>query len=201
MNNQTTIDIEKQLEIFRKGIPFVRIVEPASVEKGIHTFTEDEQNQYVRQYEAVVEDKDVVKFVPASGAATRMFKFLHEFLETYNPEQMNIDAFLSNPENKELKLFFESREQFPFHKLITNRLSQKDKNYSTATRGSQYYEYVREMLDEAGLNFSNTPKGLIPFHKENDGYLTAFDEQLYESLNYSVSKGKSKVHFTVSPQH
>jgi len=85
MNNQTTIDIEKQLEVFRKGIPFVKIIEPASVEKGIHKFTEDEQNHYVRNYEAVVEDKEVVKFVPASGAATRMFKFLHQFLETYHP--------------------------------------------------------------------------------------------------------------------
>ena len=201
MNNQTTIDIEKQLEVFRKGIPFVKIIEPASVEKVIHKFTEDEQNHYVRNYEAVVEDKEVVKFVPASGAATRMFKFLHQFLETYHPEQMNIDAFLSNPENKELKLFFESREQFPFHKLIINRLSEKNKNESATTKGKSCYEYVREMLDEKGLNFSNTPKGLIPFHKENDRYLTAFDEQLYESLKYSVSKGKSKVHFTVSPQH
>ncbi len=198
MNNQMTIDIEKQLEIFRNGIPFVEIIEPASVERGIHQLTDEEQKLYVDYYENLIDNIEVVKFIPASGAATRMFKFLHQFLENYNPENTDIDVFLSQPENKNLKSFFESRKLFPFHNLIMHRLN---KNDSEASIGKQYYEYVWEMLDEKGLNFSNTPKGLIPFHKENKGYLTAFDEQLYESLKYSVSKGISKVHFTVSPQH
>lgn len=87
-------EIERQLQIFKKGIPFAKIVEAASAENGIEVLSEIEQQKLVALFEAKKNKLELLKFVPASGAATRMFKFLHQFLENFNPEKDNIDLFL-----------------------------------------------------------------------------------------------------------
>ncbi len=84
--------IKLQLQIFKEGIPFTNIMEPASTDNGIEVFSEKEQQHFATLFESVKDELDLMKFVPASGAATRMFKFLHQFLENYNPND-NIHIF------------------------------------------------------------------------------------------------------------
>lgn len=200
IENKITPSIEKQLETFRKGIPFVKISRPAAIGAGIKKYSEKEQQDYAKFYDQNKEDFEVVRFVPASGAATRMFKFLHRFLQKYHPDK-NIDDFLSKEKNALLNKFFEFREKFAFHNLIMERLTSKNPNFQNLPKGNRYYAYVQEMLTDEGLNFSNTPKGLIPFHGNDENFRTAFEEQLHESIFYANKDGIVKIHFTVSPNH
>src|SRR5690554_5552809 len=108
-------EIERQLQIFKKGIPFAKIVEAASAENGIEVLSENEQQKLVSFFEAKKNQLELLKFVPASGAATRMFKFLHQFLANFNPEQYNIDLFLED--KKDLHPFFYFYEDLFFSVL------------------------------------------------------------------------------------
>ncbi len=192
--------IIKQLNIFKEGIAFANVVEPASADNGIKVFPEKEQQIFANIFEAEKDNLDLLKFVPASGAATRMFKFLHQFLETYENKN-NIDLFLQNDENRNLKTFFESLQKFAFSELVFQKLEAKYPDYLNFEKGKRYYLFVQEMLEESGLNFNNTPKGLIPFHKYGETYVTAFGEQLYEAAFYAAPNGIANLHFTVSEGH
>ncbi len=193
--------IIKQLNIFKEGIPFANVVEPASADNGIAVFSETEQRHFAALFETEKDKLDLLKFVPASGAATRMFKFLHQFLESYDFENENIDAFLQREENKHLKIFFNSIDKFAFSSLMKEKLNAKFPDFENFEKGKRHHFFVKEMLEETGLNFSNTPKGLVPFHKYGENYVTAFGEQLYEAAFYANSKGIAKLHFTVSAEH
>jgi hypothetical protein len=193
-------DVKRQLNIFKEGIPFADVVAPASANNGIEVFSEEEQQHFANLFEKNKDNLDLLKFVPASGAATRMFKFLHQFLENYDPNE-NIDEFLQKEENKNLNLFFNSIDDFAFSYLVKNKLEEKHPDCQNLDKEKRYYYFVQELLEKDGLNFSNTPKGLVPFHKYIDDYATAFGEQLYEAAFYVASNGEANLHFTVSENH
>lgn len=193
-------EVERQLEIFKKGIPFTDVVEAASVGNGIEAFSEGEQQYFANLFETQKDKLDLLKFVPASGAATRMFKFLHRFLESYDGKK-DIDAFLQKEKNKDLKTFFDSIENFAFSDKIFKSLEAKFPGFYDFEKGKRSMLFVQEMLGENGLNFGHTPKGLVPFHKRGNDYVTAFGEQLYEAAFYATSNGVANIHFTVSEEH
>lgn len=201
----TETDVNNQILIFKNGIPFANVVEAASVNNGIQVLSEEEQQYFTNLFETEKDRLDLLKFVPASGAATRMFKFLHQFLFTIvneiNTENYNIDEFLQKEENVNLKTFFNSLDNFAFSDLVKKQLNHKYPDYQNFEKGKQYFLFVKIMLEESGLNFSNTPKGLIPFHKYGDDHVTAFGEQLYEAAFYAASNGAANLHFTVSQVH
>lgn len=197
----TEAEVIRQIEIFRKGIPFANIVEAASADKGIRVLSEEEQEELVSKFENRKAELDLLKFVPASGAATRMFKFLHQFLENFSLEEDDMDSFLQRKENSDLKKFFSSMDEFPFSEMVFERLKKKYPDFDKFNKGKQNYLFVHEMLEETGLNFSHTPKGLVPFHKYKDSYITAFGEQLQEAAYYAAANGSANLHFTVSDDH
>lgn len=195
------MEIGRQLHIFKTGIPFVDIIQPVSAENGIEVLERVQQRDYVKLFEKHAENLELIKFVPASGAATRMFKFLHEFLSNFDYKTHDFDEFLNNSKNKHTKEFFDSVEDFAFHNLILQNLQNKIDDFDSLNKGEKFYYYVEEMLGEEGLNYSNTPKGLIPFYKNNSDFITPFGAQLYEGVFYATSKGNAKLHFTVSEEH
>lgn len=197
----TQKEIENQLKIFKTGIPFVNIVAPAEIGTGIEQYLPEEEKKYITVFENEKNSLDLLKFVPASGAATRMFKFLHQYLSEFNLEEDDLDEYINGKDKKDLKRFFDSYEDFAFYDTVIENLKMKFPDFLNYDRAKQYYLFVWEMLSESGLDFSHTPKGLIPFHKENHVYRTAFEEQLYEAAFYAKSKGVSKLHFTVSEEH
>ncbi len=194
------LEIERQLAIFKRGIPFANVVDSVSINNGIEAFSESEQQHLVNLFESQKDKLDLLKFVPASGAATRMFKFLHRFLETYKPSD-DIDEFLQKEENRDLKLFFDSIEDFAFSDLVFKSVESKYRGFQDFEKGKRFVLFVEEMLGEDGLNFGYIPKGLIPFHKHGKEYITAFEEQLYEAAFYGTSNGVANLHFTVSEDH
>ena len=186
--------IAEQLACFEKGFPYLKLSAAASVEKGILAPDTDEQKKYLDAWEAYTQtDKVVVKFVPASGAASRMFKNLFEFLGAdYDTPQTNFE-----------KTFFEKIEKFAFYDDLNTACQRTaGKDIPALVAAGNYKAVVAALLEGAGLNYGALPKGLLKFHKYEDGSRTPLEEHLVEGALYAANKnGKVNVHFTVSPEH
>ncbi len=197
----TVKNVVSQLETFAKGIPPSTIVTAASIGNGIEQVSESEKRELVSAYENSKSQKTIVKFVPASGAATRMFKFLFQFLEEFNPEQETFNRYVKEKNFKQLELFSKSLKDFAFVSEVRKKIRENYPQYKQSRKGARLQYFVKSMLEEKGLNFANLPKGLIPFHKYNKYSVTAFEEQLYESALYATSKNDAYLHFTFSETH
>ena len=186
--------VAAQLSCFKKGFPFMRLEAAASVGKGILSPAENEKERYLAFWNQYVTGSHViVKFVPASGAASRMFKDLFEFLSTNREEP--VTAFE--------KEFFAGLSEFAFYDELNGLcLKNTGENISALLLQGRYKTVVSNLLDEAGMNYKSLPKGLLKFHKYDDGVRTPLEEHLVEGALYAKGKsGKVNVHFTVSPEH
>ena len=197
-----TVDkVNAQIEVFKKGIPFTNLVSAATIGNGILNPDVEEQANYVSFFDTKKSEVSIVKFTPASGAATRMFKFLFQFLDEYNPEIGSINAFINRNKAKELSLFFVGLEKFPFYAEVIEKAKQLYPNFDSLNDSQQKLIFIKTMLDEDKLNFSFYPKGLLPFHKYREHNATAFEEHLFEAALYCASNGKARLHFTISEKH
>src|SRR5690606_10387108 len=188
--------VGRQLEIFKTGIPFVRLHAPALVGKGIIRFTPKEQEELIEYFEAYGTHLDLLKFVPASGAASRMFKALFNFLEAYDPQRESLASYVVRSGDREIQRFAEQLENFPFYGILKERINGKSR-----TRDGELYLLVEEMLMAHGLDYGAFPKGLLPFHKYGTETVTPFEEHLKEAALYASAQGMARLHFTVSGQH
>ena len=193
--------VKRQLDTFVRGIPFSNVVTAASVGNGIEVISDENQKKLAGLFEERKDTLDLVKFVPASGAATRMFKFLHQFLVDYNPEEQNLRTFLKEGNHVELETFLKSLKDFAFVNAVRNEIRKNFPSYKHGKKGLRAHLFVSSMLREKGLNFGNLPKGLVPFHKYAKYSTTAFEEQLYEATFYATSGDEAYLHFTFSEQH
>ena len=198
------VDIEKinrQLDIFVRGIPFVEVVTAASIGNGIEIIKDKDRQDLIDFFEKKKSGLDLVKFVPASGAATRLFSFLYNFLDSFNPEEKILKTYLKENDNKELTTFLSSLKEFAFVNSVRKKIRRNYPEYRHGSKGVRAYLFVSLMLNEKGLNFGNLPKGLIPFHKYSKYSTTAFEEQLYEAAFYAASENEVFLHFTFSEKH
>ena len=193
--------VMEQIDTFIYGIPFAEVVTAASIGNGIELIGKSDQQKIVDLFEEKKGDLDLVKFVPASGAATRMFGFLHRFLEDFNPDKEKLNDYLENQEDPLLSNFLNSIKEFAFVDQVRKRIREKYPDYRLGKKGTRAYIFIKMMLTDKGLNFSNMPKGLIPFHKYLKYSTTAFEEQLYESSYYASAKDEAFLHFTFSENH
>lgn len=184
-----------QINTFEEGIPFIHLERPAKIDDGILRFSKSEQNALIKNYEKSKKGIKILKFVPASGAASRMFKSLFEFLESFDPEEEKLAEYLSRTGNSAMEKFFSNLEAFPFYDAISKKLDKK------ASKDQQALQFVQEMLWSDKMHFDFYPKGLLPFHNYERGIETAFEEHLKEGARYASSDGKARLHFTVSEQH
>lgn len=187
--------IAEQLSCFEKGFPFLQLAAAASVENGgIMTATGDEQQKYLDVWDAYKQgDKKIVKFVPASGAASRMFKNIFEFL----------GADYDVPTTDFEKKFFDHIHNFAFYNdLNAACMDNTGKNIDALLAEHNYKAVVSNLLEAAGLNYGSLPKGLLKFHRYADGVRTPLEEHLVEGALYAAGKsGEVNVHFTVSTEH
>lgn len=190
-----------QMETFKRGIPFTEVVTAASVGNGIEVISEVNQQMLIELFDDRRNTLEVVKFVPASGAATRMFQFLHAFILDYKPDEIKLNRYISNGEHQELQTFFGSLKEFAFTNSLRKKIRKNYPNYKKSTKGMRYSLIAKTMLEPGGLNFANLPKGLIPFHKYTKYFTTAFEEQLYEAAHYAKVKNEAYLHFTFSENH
>ncbi|SHG14049.1 protein of unknown function [Salegentibacter echinorum] len=194
----TTKEVERQLQIFKRGNIKVDIQEAATVGNGIFAYDEKTKHAFIEKFEAEKDKLEVLKFVPASGAATRMFKALHNFATDFNPEKESLRDYLDKVNDKSLQLFFEKMENLPFYKKAKQQVEINDADFSNKSTNEQKLQLVKTMLYEDGLNLSNLPKGLVPFHAYPNYTATAFEEHLHSAAKFIAIKGLAKLHFTVA---
>ena len=185
--------IERQLGEFKTGFPFLKLEGAAAIGKGIVAPAETERKQYVeawQQYKA--EGKKVVKFVPSSGAASRMFKDMFAF----------VDAAYDVPTTDFEKKYFDNIEKFAFYEEL-DATCQKNlgKGIKALMAEGNYKAVAAQMLKAEGLNYGQLPKGLLLFHNYPEGARTPMEEHLVEGALYAASNGEAHVHFTVSHEH
>lgn len=186
--------IEEQLACFEKGFPFLKLDAAASIEKGMMAPAENEVKAYLEAWDTYKEgEKIIVKFVPASGAASRMFKNLFEFL----------GADYNTPKTDFEKKFFDHIHSFAFYNdLNAACMDNTGKNIDALIAEKDYKPVVANLLEAVGLNYGALPKGLLKFHRYADGVRTPLEEHLVEGALYAAGKtGKVNVHFTVSTEH
>ncbi len=188
--------VQNQIQTFKEGIPFVELSQAAVVGNGILRFSEKEQLDLIQYFEDNRKNLELLKFVPASGAASRMFKAMFNFLDSYEPSKENLSEYIERTGDTDAKKFTENLSDFPFYDLIMSRIEGKASN-----KDEEAYLFVKEMLTENGLDYGFYPKGLLPFHKYETGTATPFEEHLKEAALYAKTKGKANLHFTVSQQH
>jgi len=191
----TPEDVENQLNIFKKGNQFVFLESAASIKNGILVLNDEEQLQLQQKYEAAVDDLKVVNFVPASGMATRMFKFLYFFKTTYNSSKQSLNAYLNNNKSHKLREFIAGMDKFPFSKQVDAELAKK------GIQRTPINQYRIAFINLVLKLYGEIPKGLVPFHNYRGEVVTAFEEQLYESLHYAKSRQSVKLHFTIPPEN
>ena len=187
--------IEHQLEQIKEGFPFLKLEGAASVGKGIVAPTEDEVKNYEQAWNQYkLEGHKVVKFVPASGAASRMFKNLFAFLS----------APYDEPSTDFEKQFFSNLSNFAFADALSDVIAKNEggKSASDLIKEGNYKAVVSYLLEPKGLNYGQLPKGLLLFHKyNNEDVRTPMEEHLVEAALYASSNGEANVHFTVSHDH
>ncbi len=193
--------VYRQLEAFSLGIPFVNIITAASIGNGIEQISVENQQKLIDFYEDKKDKKEIVKFVPASGAATRMFKFLYEFLEEYTPDELKYNTYIKSGDHEMLTTFINSVRDFAFLNTVRKKIRDNYPDFKHGTKGVRAYLFVKTMLEEKGLNYGNLPKGLIPFHRYKKYSTTAFEEHLYESAFYASVNKNAYLHFTFSKKH
>ena len=189
----TEEQVEHQLDEIKQGFPFLKIEAAASIGKGIMSPTENEMNKYLSMWDTYLTGcHKIVKFVPASGAASRMFKNLYSFL----------DADYDKPTTEFEKEFFENIKKFAFKKELCNACKTNDGKCVTCLMDNgEYKKIVENLLEEKGLNYGHLPKGLLLFHSYEEGPRTPMEEHLVEAALYAQSEGQANVHFTVSHEH
>ena len=175
------IDLEtvyQQINDFKEGFPFMQLQKAATLNDGVLKLSNEELEKYTALYEKKVAKLTPLKFVPASGAATRMFKSLFSFLE-------------EGKSDKSTDQFFDKLSDFAFAEDLKKILPQDADNKTIV----DYY------LTRKGLEYGTLPKGLLKFHQYENESRTALEEHLVEGANYANNDGKVKLHFTVSPEH
>lgn len=185
--------VNQQLEEIKRGFPFLKIDAAASIGKGVVQADEQARKQYVAEWQKYVgEGHKVVKFVPASGAASRMFKDLFAFL----------GADYDVPTTDFEKKFFADIKKFAFRKALCAKCKENEgMSVCQLIEAGRYKDVVANLLLPKGLNYGQLPKGMLQFHEYEDSVRTPMEEHLAEAAMYAQSAGKANVHFTVSHEH
>jgi len=194
--------VERQIENFKKGFPFIKLEKAATPADGIVVMKPEEISRLVAYYEKQSAGKSIVKFVPASGAASRMFKLLFEFLEIDGDKQAVEKAMNKASDLQSIQAFFKRIEDFAFFTTLDKQLSASGKSIKKCLESHDYASILRALLDNEAMGYGNAPKGLLEFHKYPKGTRTPVMEHLAEGALYAQSAGgKVNIHLTVSPEH
>ena len=185
--------VAEQLKTFKTGFPFLKIEAAATIGKGVLAPSQQEIDGYLKVWDNYcAEGNAILKFVPASGAASRMFKDLFAFLS----------AEYDVPTTDFEKNFFANIEKFAFYGDL-DETCRKNKGLSVKelVESGQYKDVVFNLLDFTGMNYGSLPKGLLKFHTYDCCSRTSAEEHFVEGALYAATDGVVKLHFTVSPNH
>lgn len=193
--------VEFQFNILKSGIPKINLDRAAVKNDGIVTISQDEARYFSNFYDEKKISLKLKKFVPASGAASRMFKFLNEFLNEFKLGEESINAYVNRKKDKNLPIFLVAIDKFPFYKDVLEVTKSTLPDYNSWEKDTKDFGFIKTMLSPKYFDFANKPKGILPFHQYDDHTATAIEEHLNECVSYASSNEKAFLHFTVSEEH
>jgi len=197
--------VKAQIQIFRKSSFFARLRRPCILGDGIQQMSSAELEHYMKLHEEAAQEGRFTKFVPASGAASRMFKLLFE-IYGQNPAP-TIKEFCEKADKGDHKAkdFLCFRDGIPGMALFEDLKSMVDGKGLSVERlleQNRWQEILEYLLTEQGLNYGSLPKGLLKFHRYPSGNRTALEEHLVEAIDTVRDReGICRIHLTVSPEH
>ncbi|MBC7525199.1 MAG: DUF4301 family protein [Flavobacterium sp.] len=193
--------IKNQFDKLKHGIPKINLERPATLNDGIMAVSEQEAIYFANYFDQKKQNLKLKKFVPASGAASRMFKFLSEFINDFKLGEESINAYINRKHDKHLPIFLVALEKFPFYELVLHNTKSVVPDYDNANQDLKNYNFIKTILSSKYFGFASKPKGVLPFHKYKNHIATAIEEHLNECVFYTTSNQKSYLHFTVSQEH
>ncbi len=194
--------VEKQIEHFKTGFPFIELTDPATPGHGLHSYSEEEAKSLEHYYNSNKNDYEILKFVPASGAASRMFKHLLAFRKSFTGTKDEISKLEAETDFNSVGYFFKHLHQFAFFGHLKEVLQRDKLDLDELLEKKDYNTILDYFLTEKGMNYAQKPKALLYFHNYPDGPRRAFEEHLVEAAHYATDQnGIARVHFTVSPEH
>lgn len=183
---------EQQLKNFESEIKPLPLIKAAVVGDGILRYSDEERAKLKSLYRRFKDSLDIVKFVPASGAATRMFKNIYQGIE-----ELKLNGSL----NSDALEFVNNLKEYPFYYLIKSHFNSMGLDVESLIEKGEYLEVLRQILDTDKLDFGNLPKALIEFHVDNQTPLTSLEEHFIELINYANTDGQGRLHITASIEH
>lgn len=202
--HQHGIDMDKiknQFQFYEKGIAKTLLASAATIGQGILKLSEGELEEKSRFFESNKTKLKLNKFVPASGAATRMFKFLNVFLNEFDFPNETINAYINRKRDRELSLFIVGMEKFPFFEEVDAKLKEVYSGFDSLKPDQKNYYFIKMLLSDQYFDYANKPKGILPFHKYTDRITAPIEEHLYECAYYASAENRSHLHLTVSENH
>ncbi len=195
----TEDELQNQLYTFQNGIPYVKISDYAHLGRGIKQLEDEDKKLYLNIYEN--SKVNTIKFIPASGAASRMFRLLHQFLDHVEIDEHKIHDLLETEEFTSLKPLVHQIDKLAFYEEAKDLSKEKYQNFENHSQIEKAILVLKIALSERGLNLDALPKGLIPFHDYGNKIYTPFEEHLEEAANYATKQNKAHLHFTISKEH
>lgn len=194
--------VNTQIDNFKKGFPFLKLESAAVPSDGILILDENEVDRLVGEYDRQAHSRQIVKFVPASGAASRMFKLLFSFLEICHDSGKVHNELEKSDDLQSIRAFFDRIRDFAFYNDLNQTLMTEGKTIEDCLASSEYATLLKALLEPQGLDYGNSPKGLLKFHTYEYETRTPVMEHLAEGALYAQSVNNVvKIHFTVSPEH
>jgi len=194
--------LAKQVDQFKTGFPYINLVAAATATDGIFHLSESDLEYLINYYNDNRSAYSILKFVPSSGAASRMFKQLFEFIETYKGKEVPASALAESDDFNSVSNFFASLHKFAFFDDLKDIIKSADLDIDTLLSKGDYVRILEFLLLDTGLGYGNKPKALLKFHRYETGSRLALEEHLVEAAVYSSDHdGNANVHFTISPEH
>jgi hypothetical protein len=195
---------EGEIRTYSAGIPAVKLQRPCSLNDGIIALSSAQQLEFAGHFEEAMASGRAMKFVAASGAASRMFSAPVICLEKGWTTQRRLaeQAFQGDADAKDCLELFRNLAKFAFYPELKALMISKELNLEELVESGNYKAVLETLLQSQGLAYTYLPKGLIPFHSYPNGIRTAFEEHLVESIGYLKDRDRvARAHFTVSPEH
>jgi hypothetical protein len=189
--------IKQQLAFFQKGVAPLHLVKSATIGDGIQQLNSDEKFFFSQYFESQRTKYRLEKFVPASGAASRMFQFLIAFLNDFDPKTDTLTGYTNKTGNQNLNVFIVGIRKFPFHAQLKEKTKMLFPEYSTFSRDQKVHAIIYTLLHKTGLDFASKPKGILPFHWRNNQIITPVEEHIVEAQQLIDFSGECRIHFTI----
>lgn len=196
----SAFQVESQLQRLRHGVPPITIIRPCRVNDGIIQLRPDQFSHYQQQFETARQADRVSKFIPASGAATRMFNDLLKYLSEEGSSESPSNQAPTLPHAVDKA--WNRLQDFPFIPDLEAYLHGQGQAPPTSLHSHDLNTILQTVLWTPGLGYAELPKALLPFHRYPDEPRTSLQEHVHEAIRYQTDTAQPvKIHLTVSPQY